>query len=832
MIASLSQISTPVLIGSLVAIVVSNAIFMKWFLGKIESEPVDEPEPDEVGETADDLTTEGAIRTSAGVPRSRPIQPVEPSAPGAEAANPYRLTTLAGSSPAAAPLPVAPPAATAEPVSAYAPKPVVPAPETPAASAPISLARMSPPPGAPTASLTALPPEKFAAEPAKADSPKPEAPAVVEPVSRPTASLSPLFAAPEQPPAEGEAPPILPPLNFTKRASAPAPILEQGRAASADLIMTPNIPSPGAGQPPKPLTLEPVSGNTPALSSPPPMTSSTGLIFVDKPAAPLSSMTPAPAEATSARAEIATPSAKEMPSSTTPEMSRPAGADLIAIPAAGTSDKPTADLQAADVPKPSPAEGAAGPVGSGLILIPSSPEASPAPLETEKSGSAASGTAPSSWKTRLLGRPRIFLPTGGSAAPAPAEPASAPAQEEAAETVSEGSLKERFAELKSEVASAVKPDEPAEKSPVKVEADIPAPVQKPESSAVEPPRADQTAPEKAADEAPVILLPSTDAKAGATLGAIAESEILVAPKSETPPPPKSDVPAPEEPKPSADLAPLTEAASIPEPVEPSPEPKREETAPAVAPAPEVVASPKSSAATPAAPIKAEAPPEETAPAPNLPATIRSAEPVMNQKESTAAVLPSGGRASAQLTLGLEITSLQLTPFFKLGAVQLRSLSNVVSLHLIASQAAENPLAAGISFQIEAVDLDQSSHIKSILLKPLGQSTPTATPQPKLQVENVKLGTGNEGAIEITSSQQTSTAVQMLATFTIAAMDFTPSFEIGSLRLEPNSNSVMLRLAPSSKPTALDLPPSFEVSTVSLEGSAQLATVRLVPSGTK
>ena len=204
---------------------------------------------------------------------------------------------------------------------------------------------------------------------------------------------------------------------------------------------------------------------------------------------------------------------------------------------------------------------------------------------------------------------------------------------------------------------------------------------------------------------------------------------------------------------------------------------------------------------------------------------------MNQKEPTATLSPSG-RASAQITLGFEITSLQLTPFFKLGAVQLRSLSNIVSLHLIASQSAENPLAAGISFQIETVELDDSSHIRSILLKPLGQSQPTATPQPKLQVENVKIGSGSEGAIEVTSSQQTSTAVQMLATFTIAAMDFTPSFEIGSLRLEPTSNSVMLRLAPSSRPTALDLPPSFEVSTVSLEGSAQLATVRLVPSGSK
>ena len=192
-----------------------------------------------------------------------------------------------------------------------------------------------------------------------------------------------------------------------------------------------------------------------------------------------------------------------------------------------------------------------------------------------------------------------------------------------------------------------------------------------------------------------------------------------------------------------------------------------------------------------------------------------------------------GRASAQITLGFEVTSLQLTPFFKLGAVQLRPLSNVVSLHLLTTQQAENPLAAGISFQIETVDLNESAHVRSILLKPLPQAQAATTPQPKLQVDNVQLGQGTDGApIQVTSSQGTSTAVQLLATCTIAAMDFTPAFEIGSLRLEPTSNFVLLRSAPSQRPAALDLPPSFEVANVQLEGNAQIASVRLTPSAGK
>lgn len=833
MIASLSQISTPVWVGGLFALVVINTIFMKWFLGKIESEPADEPDSDEVAEGTGALVPESvAVRTTAGVPRSRPIQPVEPAS---TVGNPSQSTTLSGSSAAPAPMPVAPPAA-AEPASAYAPKPAIPTPEKAIAPAPVSLAKMSSPAETPHASVPALPLDKPAAAAVKAEPVKPETPKADEPSVRADAPLSPTFPSPEKR-AESGTSPTLPSSNFTKELSNPAAISEKSPLVGGDLIARPNVPA----QPVKPLESKPTPAAPSVLSTSASTAPSASLISVDKPAQPLASMPPPSSEVAPAKSESTTPLAKDMPPSVTKESSTPSRSDLIAIPASVASAKRPEEEKAAEGSKS--ASTGANPVGSGLILNPSSPEASPVTSEPEKSAAAANAAAPSSWKSRLLGRPRIFLPSGGSST---ATSETAPVKDEAAETVGEGSLKERFAEPKSEVAAATNPPEAAkpteEKADAKVEADIPAPapisatVTEAKTSTAETPLATKPPEEKKADETPVILTSSGDAKSGAKLGEVAKSESVVTPKSEPPIAKVEPPPAPEETKPSADLAPATEVASIIKQVEPVPKPDAEKALPVIAPTAQVLPagvspSSKSPVATPAAPIKADAPFAKAVTAPNLPAPIRSAEPVMNQKESTA-VLPSGGRASAQITLGFEITSLQLTPFFKLGAVQLRSLSNIVSLHLIASQSAENPLAAGISFQIETVDLDESSHIKSILLKPLGQSTPTATPQPKLQVENVKLGTGNEGAIEITSSQQTSTAVQMLATFTIAAMDFTPSFEIGSLRLEPNSNTVMLRLAPSSKPTALDLPPSFEVSTVSLEGSAQLANVRLVPSGSK
>ena len=350
-------------------------------------------------------------------------------------------------------------------------------------------------------------------------------------------------------------------------------------------------------------------------------------------------------------------------------------------------------------------------------------------------------------------------------------------------------------EVKPETKIEVKPEPKVEskiepkvdpKPETKVEAPV-IPVPAPEDKK---PAAPAPAPEPAKPEAPA-------SSGGWLRGMLRRSDADTTPKPE----PlavaaKTEIPAPkpEEKKPVTP-APV-EAVKTPAPEQkplveiPPSAPKAGGTPPAPAtPAPTPVSVP-----TPA-PVAATPKPE---------VSVTTSQPKMAQPESTTNV-PANSRASAQLTLGFEITSLQLTPFFKLGAVQLKPLSNVVGLHLIATQAADNPLAAGISFQIDKVELNNDK-LSAITLKPLQDAQAAAVPQSKLQVDAVQIGQGSDGApISVTSSGAASTAVQLLATFTIAAMEFTPAFEIGLLRLEPTSNSVLLRLAPSSRPASLDLP---------------------------
>ncbi len=461
---------------------------------------------------------------------------------------------------------------------------------------------------------------------------------------------------------------------------------------------------------------------------------------------------------------------------------------------------------------------------------------------------------------KTTGRPRVFLPANVEAVPesaapeitVPVEPVPEPVAEVTPEPASRVFLPAVLEPVEIAPVETVRPEALTSPEVEPLDPAIELPATPPDTLEPDPVHAIATPPEPISPATPAEIEASVvDANPGLSAvdarhihGAAAEPEPLVeAPVAEIPvvvePAPvpveivskvepevtvSAEVPvptipvAPEDPRdtPVTEVStPVAETPSIaPEPLVLAPAPQTEEPILELAPASLVTVTPQAAAA------------------PAQDAIITTHPSVMTTHDSTTS-LPPGGRASAQLTLGFEVTSLQLTPFFKLGAVQLRSLSNIVSLHLLTTQQAENPLAAGISFQIEAVDLNESAHIRSILLKPLPQAQAAATPQPKLQVDNVQLGQGSEGApIQVTSSQGTSTAVQLLATCTIVAMDFTPSFEIGSLRLEPTSNFVLLRSAPSQRPAALDLPPSFEVANVQLEGNAQIASVRLTPGAAK
>ncbi len=733
----------PVVIGAIVFTIVMMVMF-RWFLKKMEVNPAagadDLADGGEAGSLGD-----AALQSKVGTPRARRLQPARA---GASDLNLPGLNT-------------------ATPAGVGA--------------------------GFPADSLA------MAGEAAFAKRPEPAKPVAADPSEKKNlpSTVSPLLAAGKSPVAE--------PVVKKSDAPANAPGTGPGNLETKPLGTTSLLPLaaatgplPGAATPEK----------TPAVPTPPEKAVTAPVapapIAKFEPLPPIKPLTILPTlepakPAASLESATAPADSKDVKKPNTPSLIPPvaaAASGLIAIPR-----KSDAVTEPAARPKETDSKAAASAEPVKTVEPAKSAEPSKAvepvkaveatkPAEPAKAETPAAPVAAESnfFFSKMMGRPRVFMPPSQPATPKPEPEAAKVAPTPAA------------AEAVPETPAALADSKPA----AFVKPDAPTP---PVGSLTSAPGKPATAPAEPAKPAPVLPVTST------TPVPAAKSHEPTKPADK--PAGATDIPA-EDGTPSAPLIPETPS---------SPEPSIPPAAPTPAPAKPAASIP---ALIPSTPV--DVPPAVPAATPSA-VSVTTSPRTMAQTDTNTA-LPANARAAAQLTLGFEITSLQLTPFFKLGAVQLRPLSNIVSLHLVASAAADNPLAAGISFQIVTVELNEAAHLKSILLKPLPQAQPATVPSQKLQVDNVQITQAGENApISVTTSETTSTAVQLLADFTIAAMDFTPSFEIGSLRLEPTSNSVLLRLAPSQRPAALDLPPSFEVANVQLGNDAQLSGVRLTPGGT-
>ena len=764
------------------------------------------------------------VRSVVATPRPKRIQPVEADALAKAGPSPFSetVTEIPADSLAASNAPLTTSKKTEEAISQPRPTPIVPA-------VPLNTGLIPAMASAEEKPVVKEKKEERASIPLIVDSKvdalaqpvvTPPAPAAIEPVkmSEPLVVKMPETTASKVPAEPIKVPDLSKPLELAKPAELPIP-----REPSKVVL-------PAAD---KPLILSPLAEPKSTSSLPASASSISNLMSENKLA-----VTPSNPPAMPKLTEAAKPEEKPMapverskePIAVTPPVLVPAipekplvaSVDLIDVkkPTSPlTDEKPTAPSAGLILTptmsdsKSVPATGVSVPPVSESAKPVEPKEKAPATPETSKPTSKVEIEEESS---KAAPRPRIFMPANLPAdAPAKLAPVPTPiVVPAAAEAVP--MTPAPLAKSEPAVPVAPTPTTSVAKEPPKSVAPPAPATAKPEAKIPEPAKLEAAKPAPLPIPVPVIKAPVADEKP-------------VAPRSEVPPPlpvpvsrkeiPSEDgtpaAPLVEPPVPTGSLVAPSAPALVSKPVAPVAEvPAAAKPTPVIAPVPvpAVVSAP-----TPPVPISVPPPVSISKPAPNMATT------------DTTTTTSGAARAAAQLTLGFEITSLQLTPFFKLGAVQLRPLSNIVSLHLIASQATENPLAAGISFQIVTVELDGESHLKSLLLKPLPNAQQAATPSPKLQVDAVNITQAAEGApITISSSDQTSTAVQLLANFVIAAMDFTPSFEIGSLRLEPTSNSVLLRLAPSQRPAALDLPPSFEVANVQLAGDSQISGMRLTP----
>jgi tetratricopeptide (TPR) repeat protein len=187
--------------------------------------------------------------------------------------------------------------------------------------------------------------------------------------------------------------------------------------------------------------------------------------------------------------------------------------------------------------------------------------------------------------------------------------------------------------------------------------------------------------------------------------------------------------------------------------------------------------------------------------------------------------PAGAMQTAvQLSFSFEIASMQLTPTFKMGALQLRPASKIVTMRL-AGASPQPAMNLQVTFEIARIQ-PAGGTLGSVRLTPSQQQRPSVVGSPSFTVGGLHLVSDFAAApLQLTPSQQGQAAVQVVAPFQIATVEFSPSFEISSIVLNSNSKQVSVQL-PSAGGATVEGAPTFEISNLQLTGSGEIGMMQL------
>ena len=182
------------------------------------------------------------------------------------------------------------------------------------------------------------------------------------------------------------------------------------------------------------------------------------------------------------------------------------------------------------------------------------------------------------------------------------------------------------------------------------------------------------------------------------------------------------------------------------------------------------------------------------------------------------------QTSVQLSFAFEIASMQLTPTFKMGALQLRPASKIVTMRL-AGSAPQPAMNLQVTFEIARIQ-PAGGTLGSVRLTPSQQQRPTVVGSPSFTVGGLHLVSDFAAApLQLTPSQQGQAAVQVVAPFQIATVEFSPSFEISSIVLNSNSKQVSVQM-PTAGGAPVEGAPVFEISNLQLTGSGEIGMMQL------
>src|SRR5262249_24616196 len=175
--------------------------------------------------------------------------------------------------------------------------------------------------------------------------------------------------------------------------------------------------------------------------------------------------------------------------------------------------------------------------------------------------------------------------------------------------------------------------------------------------------------------------------------------------------------------------------------------------------------------------------------------------------------------------------MQLTPTFKVGALQLRPISKIVTMRLASSSQQPAPMNLQVNFEISEIQAAEGS-LGQMRLTPSQQQKPAALASSSLNISGLQLVSGFEAApLQLTPSHQTQTSVDLIAAFEITSVEFSPTFEITAVLVNSTSKTVAVQL-PGAGSTSVENAPTFEITNVQMARNGEIALLQLNPASAK
>jgi tetratricopeptide (TPR) repeat protein len=220
---------------------------------------------------------------------------------------------------------------------------------------------------------------------------------------------------------------------------------------------------------------------------------------------------------------------------------------------------------------------------------------------------------------------------------------------------------------------------------------------------------------------------------------------------------------------------------------------------------------------------------ETLQTPTAPVIRTSGAPTQPAHPAPVPQAAAGGTHTAvQVTLSCEIASMQLTPTFKMGALQLRPISKVVTMRLASSpQQQQAAMNLQVNFEIAKIQAAPGS-LGQLRLNPSQEQRPATLATPSFNISGLQLVSGFESApLQLTPSHQTQASVHLTAAFQITSVEVSPTFEIAGIILNSTSKTVAVQL-PGAGASSVENAPMFEITNVQMADDGEIAMLQLNP----